>query len=369
MYKKHIISSLGKIANQFEAKGLFSESDSLVSIMKRLSQVEKPKVLLIEVEAGDKEAKGIWGIREEDLKELKSISDLDYIQVKSMTEEELADKCAGYDYLMLNMDFLPSYPDKMEKLTKKFYSKSGVKNLKGINVDMTDADFFSPWECQKLGITLQTCPDAVTDSVAESTVSEILLHARMRHLAYQDEISGKNVECRKGINLRGKTAGIIGYGHIGKQVAKMLRGIGMNVLVHDVKDAGMKNLENIFKEACVISVHLPALQNNKENTSNINMIDSKLLNLCNECILINLATDIIVNTDDLISAIKSGKIIGYSYEPGRKVSEKLKKYPVVHVSPCSYDSDESRDNVKRIWINNMISLIKGKPENVWLGSK
>ena len=371
MNNRQIISSLGKIANQFDSKGLFSESDSLISIMKRLSQVEKPRVLLIEIEAGDKEAKGIWGIREEDLKELKSISDLDYIQVKSMTEEELAEKCAGYDYLMLNMDFLPSYPDKMEKLTKKFYNKKSIKSLRGINVDMTDADFFSPWECQKLGITLQTCPDAVTDSVAESTGSEILLHARMRHLAYQDEISGKNVECRKGINLRGKTAGVIGYGHIGKQVAKMLCGIGMNVLVHEVENAKIDNssLEKIFKEACVISIHVPALRNNKDNTSNIDLIDSKLLNQCDECILINLATDIIVNTDDLISAIKSGKIIGYSYEPGRKVSEKLKKFPEVHVSPCSYDSDESRDNVKRIWINNMVSMINGKPDNVWIGSK
>ena len=371
MDKKYIISSLGNIADQFDSRGMFGEADSLVLIMKRLSQVEKPRVLLIEVEAGDKESKGLWGIREEDLRELKSICDLDYVQVKSMTEEELADKCAGYDYLMLNMDFLPSYPDKMEKLTKKFYSKKSIKNLKGINVDMTDADFFSPWECQKLGITLQTCPDAVTDSVAESSVSEILLHARMRHLAYQDEISGKAVECRKGINLRGKTAGVIGYGHIGKQVAKMLRGIGMNVLVHEVENASVESssLEKIFKEACVISVHAPALQNNKDNTSNIDLIDSKLLNLCNECILINLATDIIVNTDDLISAIESGKIIGYSYEPGRKVSDKLKKYPEVHVSPCSYDSDESRDNVKRIWINNMISMIKGKPNNVWVGSK
>jgi lactate dehydrogenase-like 2-hydroxyacid dehydrogenase len=84
--------------------------------------------------------------------------------------------------------------------------------------------------------------------------------------------------------------------------------------------------------------------------------------------LINLATDIIVDTNDLIDAIKSDKIIGYSVEPGRAITDKLKKYPQVHISPCSYDSDESRKNVKSTWINNMITAIKGHPENVWAGS-
>ena len=111
------------------------------------------------------------------------------------------------------------------------------------------------------------------------------------------------------------------------------------------------------------------IKNNKENTSNVNLIDKKLLDLCNEAILINLATDIIVDNDDLIQAIKSNKISGYSVEPGRKVTDKLKKYPQVHISPCSYDSPESRENVKKIWIENMVSALKNKPKNVWVGTK
>ena len=85
--------------------------------------------------------------------------------------------------------------------------------------------------------------------------------------------------------------------------------------------------------------------------------------------MINLATDIIVDNDDLIQAIKSNKISGYSVEPGRKVTDKLKKYPQVHISPCSYDSPESRENVKKIWIENMVSALRNKPNNVWVGTK
>jgi phosphoglycerate dehydrogenase-like enzyme len=321
--------------------------------------VKKPKVLLITLP-------GMWDLKESDISPLKKIADVDFVQTKHMTEEQLGRKCEGYDYLMLNMDFLPAYPDKMERLTEKFYNIPAVKNLKGINVDMTDADFFSPQMAKKLSIPLQTTPNAVTISVAESAITEIMVHARNRHLAYQDEIKKKDVECRKSLDLHGKIACIIGYGNIGKNVANILRAVGMTVLVNDIatKDTKITPIEEIFRKADVISIHIPALEKGT-NKSNINFINSKLLNLCKGTILINLATDIIVNTDDLIQAIKSKKIIGYSYEPGRDVSKKLKQYDVVHVSPCSFDSNESRKNVVDIWFKNMITMIEGKPQNLW----
>jgi lactate dehydrogenase-like 2-hydroxyacid dehydrogenase len=328
----------------------------------RFAQKQLPKVLLAQLDSN------LWGIVEKDLEPIKKLADLTVLNLKSMTETELANKCKDFDYLMLNMDFLPSYPNKMEKLTEKFYNNPNIKNLKLINVDMTDADFFSPSLCKEKNILLQTCPNAVTNSVAESTVTEILLHARNRHLAYQDLINDKDQECRDSVDLKGKTAGIIGYGNIGKSVAKTLKALGMNILYYDA-DNSNATLEEIFKKSKVITIHIPAIKNNKQNTSNLNLIDKKLLDLCNETILINLATDIIVDTNDLIKAIKSNKISGYSVEPGRKITEKLKKYPQVHISPCSYDSPESRDNVKKLWIDNMISALENKPENVWLGTK
>jgi len=251
-----------------------------------------------------------------------------------MTEVELAKKCEGYDYLMLNMDFLPTpYPDKMDKLTETFYNHPSVKNLKGINVDMTDADFFRPDLARKVKIPLQTTPNAVTESVAESTVTEILLHARNRHLAYKDENDNEDLQCRKMTDLSGKTAGIIGYGNIGKKVAKVLNSIGMNVLVYDIEKKPGINItpiDQIFKTAKVITVHIPALlplhQQKTNHNTNIGFINSKLLRLCNETILVNLATDIIVDTYDLENALKNKNIIGYSFESGREISNKLKKY-------------------------------------------
>lgn len=325
---------------------------------------KKPNVLLI---GQSGMIKDVWELKNSHLAPLKEIANVDLVLVDSMTETELAEKCLGYDYLMLNMDFLPSYPDKMDKLTSKFYNHPNIRGLKGINVDMTDADFFSPKLAKQKGILLQTSPNAVTRSVAESAVTEILLHARQRHLAYQDEISGKDVQCRKAIDLFRKNAGIIGFGNIGKAVGEILSGMGMNVLYNDIdkmKPGKMASLEEIFRKCDVISIHVPAIQK-KSNISNIGMIDSKLLNLCKGTILVNLATDIIVDADDLLKAIDSGKITGYSVEPGRKITNKLKRKKEVHISPCSFDSTESRRNVLNIWIGNMISTIQGAPNNLW----
>jgi phosphoglycerate dehydrogenase-like enzyme len=320
--------------------------------------IKKPKVLLIGKPFMIKES---WKITEADLFEIRKYADIDVVVVESATEEQLAKKCEGYDYLMLNMDFLPfPNPNKMDKLTEKFYNHPSVKNLKGINVDMTDGDFFSPELAKQKGVLLQTTPNAVTQSVAESAVCEIMLHAKGRHISYkQDE------NCIKALNLQGKVAGIIGKGNIGSAVGKMLEGMGMKVLYNDILPRGENTpIEKIFSEAKVISIHIPALEKGS-NKSNEGFINEKLLNLCKGTILVNLATDIIVDNTAVRKAIQSKKILGYSVEPGRKITENLKNIPEVHISPCSFDSDESRNNVRKIWIQNMITALQGNPQNIW----
>ena len=325
------------------------------ALNKEVLGVKKPKVLLIT-------RPDMWDLTEKDLIPLKTLAEVDLVRVKSMTEEQLAKKCEGYDHLMLNMDFLP-FPDlnKMDKLTSKFYNHPKITSLKSINVDMTDADFFSPILAKQKGILIQTCPNVVTRSVAESTVCEITLHAKQRHLSYVAD-----QQCLKTMQLYGKTAGIIGHGNIGKAVGKILSAMGMTVLHNDIKESKDKTtpIEKIFRESAVISIHIPAIQKTS-NKSNIGFIDSKLLELCKGTILINLSTDIIVDSASLISALNAEKIIGYSVEAGRKVTEKLKKYKQVHIAPCSFDSDESRKTVRSTWIQNTVSMIKGTPENIW----
>jgi phosphoglycerate dehydrogenase-like enzyme len=338
-----------------------SLSESYITeVLKR----KKPKVLIVTLN-------NFWNMTSEDLNPLKQIADVEWIQTKNIPQEKLAEKCRGYQHLMLNVDALESDPSKMEKLDEKFYNHDGIKDLITFNHDMTDCDYFNPHMGIKKGLIIQDCPDATSESVAESTICEILLHTRHRHLAYIDQLKKQDVECRIGINLKGKTAGIVGYGNIGSKVADILRGFGMNILAYDIKNVQHKitPIEKLFEKSDIISVHIPTLL--RSGKSNKNFINSNLLNRCKGSVLINLATDVIVDPSAAAAALKSKKLIGYSTQSNysgefaKKYISKFKGIDEFHLSPCSFNSKESRENIKRIWINNTVSTIQGNPQNVW----
>lgn len=332
------------------------------SYKKDVLGIKKPKVLIISIP-------NVWNINQKDLEPLKKIAEVSWIQTKKITQMEIAEKCKNIDHLMLNVDCIETLANKMERLDEKFYNHENVSKLQSLNQDMTDSDYFNPL-LAKNKLLIQDCPNTTTESVAESAISEILLHTRKRHLAYTDELEKEEVQCRTGINLKGKIAGIIGYGNIGSRVAEILRGFGMHIMFYDVKNMeGITPIEKIFEEAKVISLHIPTLRSNGK--SNINFINSKLLNKCKETILINLATDAVVDPVAASSALKSKKLTAYSVQAdysgpfGKKYLNHFKEIKEFHISPCSFDSPESQENIKNVWIQNTISAITGNPQNIW----
>jgi len=311
----------------------------------------KPKTIIVTI-AGM--------IEQKDLGPLKAVSDVKYHEVKSISEDALAKKCEGYDYLMINMDALPLQGK--VKLSDSFYSKDSVKNLKMISVDMTGMDYFSPDAAEKNEVKLKGISDYSTESVAESVLAEVLLHSRQRHMAYIDLVKGKKQEARKGINLLNKTAGIIGYGNIGSRVGDLLKGIGMNVMAWDpFPKAGLEvhSMKKIFDKADVICVLAKTILEGKD--SNVDLVDYELMKRSNGAILINLANPSLVSKDGLYRAIKSGAISAYSYqkEYGSDKKDKIDSLPNVHVCPPNaWDSDESREELKKEWMGNIIQDIK-----------
>lgn len=311
----------------------------------------KPKTLVVTISGM---------IDRKDLAPLREVSQVDYHEVKSISEDALAKKCSGYDYLMLNMDSLPLKGH--VKLTSKFYSSKSIEGLKMISVDMTGLDLFSPEEAEANGVRLKNISDYSTESVAESVLAEVLLHARQRHLGYMDMVKGKDQEPRKGINLLNKTAGIVGYGNIGSRVADLLKGIGMNVMAWDpFPRAGLEvhPLARIFDRADVICVLAKTVLEGED--SNVDMIDYDLMKRSKGAILVNLANPNLVSMDGVQRALRSGAISAYSYqkEYGSGKRDKIESMPSVHVCPPNaWDSDESREDLKGAWMDNVIKDIQ-----------
>ncbi len=149
-------------------------------------------------------------------------------------------------------------------------------------------------------------------SIAEFTIGMILNLTRKIHHAYQFT-KNKNFSLKHlvGFDLYNKTIGIIGTGEIGQRVIKILKGFNTNIIAYDIfesneiKNMGVKyvSLNEIFIKSDIISVHC------FYNKKNHHMINKEKLNLCKKkIILINTSRGKLLNTSDIIEAIKSKKI-------------------------------------------------------------
>ncbi len=163
-----------------------------------------------------------------------------------------------------------------------------------------------------LGIPVFNAPYSNTRSVAELVLAEMILLLR--------RIPEKNQACHQGVwdksaknsfEARGKTLGIIGYGHIGSQLGVLAESLGMKVCFYDIEsklslgNAKFLNLKNLLTDSDVISLHVP------ETPQTRNLIDQEALSLMKKtAVLINASRGHVVDIDSLVNALKSGNLLG-----------------------------------------------------------
>lgn len=294
-------------------------------------------------------------IGEDDLVNLRTRSHLDYREFNRIEEADLADLCNGYDYLMLNYDVV-------KELSPGFYRREQVQSLRAISVDITGMDWASPEAASEAGVKLLNIPHYSTESVAETTLSEVLLHSRQRHLAYMDEIHGRPVEARKGINLQGRTAGVVGLGSIGTRVAELLSAVGMKVVAWNrtpraVAYESVSSLEHLFNISDVICLCVKTVREGTEQ--NVNFVDDKLLSHCNSSIIVNLANRDLVDHEALTNHLQGGSVAAYSVEYSQSLKDSaLGQLDQVHFPPSnSWLSDESLSTLRHVWVQNIIDAM------------
>lgn len=186
------------------------------------------------------------------------------------------------------------------------------KNLKfiarvGAGMENIDGEFAT-----KSGISLISSPEGNRDSVAEHAVGMLLILMHRLFISSQEVKNGiwKREENR-GDELLGKTFGIIGYGNMGKAVAKRLSGFGVKVIFHDIlpslsdEFATQVSLDTLKNEADILSLHIPITNETHH------LIDSQFISgMKKDFYFINTARGKNVKTSDLVEAIRSGKVRG-----------------------------------------------------------
>ncbi len=217
------------------------------------------------------------------------------------SKAEVEEIISKYDGIVLRSRF---------NIDKQFLD--AAKNLKfiarvGAGLESIDIDY-----AEKLGIKLISAPEGNRNAVGEHALGMLLSLFNNLNKADSEVKNGLwNREPNRGIELDGKTVGIIGYGNMGKAFAKKLRGFDCEVICFDIKEnvgdenAKQVSLKELQQKADVLSLHTPWTPLTDK------MVDSEFINSFSKPFwLINTARGKSVVTADLVSALKSRKILG-----------------------------------------------------------
>ncbi len=246
-----------------------------------------------------------------------------------------------------------------------------AKNLEiiaraGVGVDNIDIE-----TATKRGIVVVNAPGGNTVSAAEHTIALMLSAARKIPQADRSVKEGK-WERKKfiGIELRGKTVGIIGLGRVGYEVAKRCKALEMNVIAYDpyvqrerAEHIGVKlvDFDTLLREADIITVHVP------KTRETVNMISyDEFEKMKDGVIIINAARGGVINEDALYKAIISGKVYAagldvYEKEPPDPNNPLLKLENVVTTPHIGASTREAQLSVGMIIAEEIINMARGLP--------
>jgi D-3-phosphoglycerate dehydrogenase len=181
------------------------------------------------------------------------------------------------------------------------------------------------------GIYLINAPEGNMDAVGEHAVGLILAlinNFRRADAEIRDGIWKR--EANRGYELKGKTVGIIGYGFMGHSLARKLSGFEVNVIAFDKYKTGFSDLyarevsmEEIVRQSDVLSLHVPLTTETKGLVD-----DEYLFHFRKPIFLINTSRGPVVNTQAVLRAIESGKVLG----AGLDVLE-VEKFPALAEQP------------------------------------
>ncbi len=180
----------------------------------------------------------------------------------------------------------------------------------GVGLDNIDLE-----ACERRGVTVCPATGSNNVSVAEYAICTMMMLLRGSFYCKDEVLAGKwPRNDYVGKEARGRTLGLLGFGMIGRSVARMAQGLEMNVIAHDPfvpadaegwKMAQSVSFDDLVARSDILSVHTPLLPETRD------LIDAAAMARMNKgAFLISTARGGIINEDDLIAALKSGQVSG-----------------------------------------------------------
>ncbi|MBJ7600542.1 MAG: hypothetical protein DLM67_03150 [Candidatus Nephthysia bennettiae] len=238
----------------------------------------------------------------------------------------------------------------------------------GVGTDSIDLE-----AARRHGVTVCNLPGANAPAVAEFTLG--LLFAVARRIPAAD--SGmRQGGWRKfeGFELRGRTLGLLGLGSIGREVARLGKALGMEVVAwsHTLDqerarglDVELVDLDEVFRRADVISLHL------RSTPESAGIVDGRRMELLKPgAVLINTARAALVDEAALLAALRSGRLGGFGVDVYGREPLSLESNPftglenVVMTPHMADETAETNARLRRLVVANVVDFYRGEPRNV-----
>ena len=271
---------------------------------------------------------------------------------------------------------------------------NSIPNLKYIITRSTGFEHIDMSACKDKDIKVSNVPSYGENTIAEHTFALILCLSKNIHKTYIRTINNDfSLENLRGFDLKGKTLGVIGAGKIGLHLIRMAKGFGMNVLAFDINkndflgevlDFKYTSIEEILKNADVISLHAPL------NKATYHLINKNNIHQIKKgAILINTSRGSLIDTSALIEALDEGILAGagldvfegeeYIFKEGCQLKEEytedvkqlinqncslLRRENVVITPHNAFNSMEAVERIFNTSIDNVLAFLDGKPINL-----
>lgn len=296
------------------------------------------------------------------LERLKPYGDVVLYTDRPETHEEQLYRAEDAD-ILINSRGLVKWPDDLLEQLPKLK----LISLCSIGTDMIGLD-----AAKKRGITVCNQPGRTAPVVAEHGFG--LMFGLAKRAAFLTAAMKSGGWPRMdNVYLQGKTLGIIGTGHIGAEMARLGRAIGMNVIAWTyhpsaarAEELGVQfvSLDALLQTADVVSLHVRLTEESQHLIG-----ESELATMKQGALLINVARGGVVDTDALISALNSGHLGGaaidvYDQEPLPADHPLLTCEQVILTPHCADMTPEGVELLNEGAVDNIIAFLEGSPQNV-----
>jgi len=300
-------------------------------------------------------------LEKEHIEKLRSVGNLEIFGEPPKTPDELKERIGSAEIVIVG------WSDLTENII------DSAKKLEMISIWATTCHYADLKAARERGIVVTHVPGYATEAVAEHTFA--LLFAAIRKLPQADKhVRNGNFDWRPfgGVELHGKTLGIIGTGAIGCRVAEIAKAFKMQVLGYDkypnvkrAEEIGLKyvDLDELLKQSDFISLHVTL------TAETDGFVGKKEFEAMKKgVIIVNTSQGKVMDEESLVGALKSGKV-SYSgldvfeKEPPDKDSPLFKLDNVVLSPHIGFHTVEAKKRCSDICIDNVMKFLEGKQQN------